>query len=46
MRFTKVLYLSNRALVGVAGTVRKGRIVAIEFFWDHDEALEAAGLRE
>ena len=28
------------------GTVRKGRIVAIEFFWDHDEALEAAGLPE
>jgi ketosteroid isomerase-like protein len=27
-------------------TVRKGRIVYQEFFWDHAEALEAAGLRE
>ena len=28
-------------------TVRKGRIdVLVEFFWDHAEALEAAGLRE
>jgi len=26
--------------------VRKGKIVTIEFFWDHAEALEAAGLRE
>ena len=26
--------------------VRKGRIFSIEFFWDHAEALEAAGLRE
>jgi ketosteroid isomerase-like protein len=25
-------------------TVRKGRIVGIEFFWDHAEALEALGL--
>jgi ketosteroid isomerase-like protein len=28
------------------GTVRKGRIFGIEFFWDHEEALEAAGLSE
>jgi ketosteroid isomerase-like protein len=27
-------------------TMRKGRIFYQEFFWDHDEALEAAGLRE
>ena len=27
-------------------TMRKGRIVYQEFFWDHAEALEAAGLRE
>ena len=27
-------------------TVRKGRIVYQEFFWDHAEALEAVGLRE
>jgi ketosteroid isomerase-like protein len=25
-------------------TVRKGRIVEIEFVWDHDEVLEALGL--
>ena len=27
-------------------TVRKGRIVAMELFWDHAEALEALGLSE
>jgi ketosteroid isomerase-like protein len=27
-------------------TVRKGRILGIEFFWDHAEALEAVGLSE
>ena len=27
-------------------TVRKGRICAIEFFWDHAEALEILGLSE
>jgi len=27
-------------------TVRKGRTVFLEFFWDHNEALEALGLRE
>ena len=27
-------------------TVRKGRIVFIEYFWDHAEALEAVGLSE
>jgi ketosteroid isomerase-like protein len=27
-------------------TLRKGRIFYQEFFWDHAEALEAAGLRE
>jgi ketosteroid isomerase-like protein len=27
-------------------TVRKGRVVYQEFFWDHEEALEAAGLSE
>jgi ketosteroid isomerase-like protein len=32
-------------LTGVT-TVRKGRIVFQEFFWEHAEALEAAGLSE
>ena len=27
-------------------TFRKGKVVLIEFFWDHHEALEAAGLEE
>jgi ketosteroid isomerase-like protein len=27
-------------------TIRKGRIVRLEFFWDHAEALEAVGLSE
>ncbi len=27
-------------------TVRKGRIVYLEYFWDHAEALEAVGLSE
>jgi ketosteroid isomerase-like protein len=27
-------------------TVRNGKIREVEFFWDHDEALEAAGLSE
>lgn len=27
-------------------TVRKGKILAIEFLWDHAEALEAVGLSE
>jgi ketosteroid isomerase-like protein len=27
-------------------TVRKGRVILQEFFWDHAEALEAAGLSE
>jgi ketosteroid isomerase-like protein len=26
-------------------TVREGRIVLVRYFWDHAEALEAAGLR-
>jgi hypothetical protein len=36
---------SNIEATGVY-TVRKGRICAIELFWDHAEALEAAGLSE
>jgi ketosteroid isomerase-like protein len=36
---------SNIELTNVF-TVRKGRIVYQEFFWDHEDALEAAGLRE
>ena len=36
---------SNMELTGVY-TVRKGRIVYQEFFWDHAEALEALGLSE
>jgi ketosteroid isomerase-like protein len=27
-------------------TLREGKAVMLEFFWDHQEALEAAGLRE
>ena len=27
-------------------TFRDGKVVLNEFFWDHEEALEAAGLRE
>jgi ketosteroid isomerase-like protein len=27
-------------------TVREGRIFGLEFFWDHEEALEAVGLQE
>ena len=27
-------------------TVRKGKIFGIEFFWDHEEALETLGLSE
>jgi ketosteroid isomerase-like protein len=30
----------------VVVTVRNGRIVEIRYFWDHAEALEAAGVRE
>ena len=36
---------SNMEVTGVY-TVRKGRIVAMEFFWDHAEALETLGLSE
>ena len=36
---------SNIEATGVYA-VRKGRIFSIEFFWDHAEALEAAGLSE
>jgi hypothetical protein len=27
-------------------SVRKGKIHEMEYFWDHEEALEAAGLTE
>jgi ketosteroid isomerase-like protein len=27
-------------------TLRKGKVVMIEYFWDHQEALEAVGLSE
>jgi uncharacterized protein len=30
----------------VSLTVRKGKIINIEYFWDHAEALEAVGLSE
>ena len=36
---------ANLELTYVA-TVRKGKIFNIEYFWDHAEALEAAGLSE
>jgi ketosteroid isomerase-like protein len=29
-----------------AFTIRDGRILKVQFFWDHAEALEAAGLSE
>ena len=32
--------------VSVVTTMRKGRTILIEFFWDHAEALEAVGLSE
>jgi ketosteroid isomerase-like protein len=35
----------NQEFTGVY-TVRRGRVAFVEFFWDHAEALEAAGLRE
>jgi ketosteroid isomerase-like protein len=27
-------------------TFRKGKVITVQRFWDHDEALEAVGLRE
>ena len=36
---------ANLEFTGVS-TVRKGRVVLTEFFWDHADALEAAGLSE
>ena len=36
---------SNIEATGVY-TVRKGKLVAIEFFWEHAGALEVVGLRE
>jgi ketosteroid isomerase-like protein len=27
-------------------TVRKGKVLSVEYFWDHEEALEALGLSE
>jgi ketosteroid isomerase-like protein len=36
---------SNMKMTGVF-TVRKARMFQAEFFWDHAEALEAAGLSE
>ena len=36
---------SNMEFTGVL-TVRRNRIVFVEFFWDHAEALETLGLSE
>ena len=36
---------SSMELTNVA-TIRKGKIVTMEYFWDHAEALEALGLSE
>jgi ketosteroid isomerase-like protein len=36
---------ANMEFTGVF-TVRKGRVIAVEFLWDHAEALEAVGLSE
>jgi ketosteroid isomerase-like protein len=30
----------------VVSTIRDGRILKTQYFWDHAEALEAAGLSE
>jgi hypothetical protein len=27
-------------------TLRIGKVILVEYFWDHQEALEAAGLRD
>jgi ketosteroid isomerase-like protein len=35
----------NMEFTGVL-TVRKGKILVVEWFWDHAEALEAVGLRD
>jgi uncharacterized protein len=32
--------------VSVVWSVRKGKVCSVEFFWDHAEALKAAGLEE
>ena len=32
--------------VTTVSTLRKGKMILIEFFWDHAEALEAVGLSE
>jgi ketosteroid isomerase-like protein len=32
--------------VTAVNAVRNGKIREVEYFWDHDEALEAAGLSE
>ena len=32
--------------VTTVSTLRKGKMILLEFFWDHAEALEAAGLSE
>jgi ketosteroid isomerase-like protein len=39
------MWQENVELTGVS-SVRKGKIRSVEFFWDRDEALEAAGLSE
>jgi uncharacterized protein len=36
---------ANMEFTGVL-TVRRGRVVFVEFFWDHAEALETLGLSE
>jgi ketosteroid isomerase-like protein len=36
---------SNMAITCVY-TLRNRKIIAFDFFWDHEDALEAAGLRE
>jgi ketosteroid isomerase-like protein len=36
---------SNIELTTVS-SIREGKVRSIEFFWDHEEALEAAGLRQ
>jgi ketosteroid isomerase-like protein len=36
---------ANFEVTGVV-TLRRGKIVMLEYFWDHAEALEAAGLKE
>ena len=38
--------IEQDTVLSVIHTFRRGKVIMIEFFLDHEEALEAAGLRE